>query len=240
MLIISRQYQKVPKLRRDDNIIPSISEIPTLLTSIRHPRSRAVSIGPQSEADVYETLAYREKRRRDSKSAGQGRSLSTPKISIDTTESGFNDNSRATEDMLSDAFPRSSKLSEYEHMMGSGLDSIPNSAVVEEPSVTFDVSASEPLRREQGEKEMFERLQRPRVRYDVEVVTKLIVYAGKCPVDAIYSAVGNVVLIESRNWVARGRDQSNAVRNHWFGYERSRDQEMNERDHLSRALQPCF
>jgi hypothetical protein len=35
---------------------------------MRHPRRRAISIGPQSEADAYETLAYREKRRRESQS----------------------------------------------------------------------------------------------------------------------------------------------------------------------------
>lgn len=52
----------------DHDVIPNFSEIPSLLTSIRHPRRRAVSIGPQSEADAYETLAYREKRRRESTS----------------------------------------------------------------------------------------------------------------------------------------------------------------------------
>lgn len=33
---------------------------------------------------------------------------------------------------------------------------------------------------ELGEKEMFSRLEKPRVRYDVEVVTKLVVYTGMC------------------------------------------------------------
>ncbi len=32
---------------------------------------------------------------------------------------------------------------------------------------------------EKNDREMFRKLQKPRVRYDVEVVTKLIVYAGK-------------------------------------------------------------
>ena len=56
----------VPGSLKDKDVIPSFSEIPSILTTIRHPRRRAVSIGPQSEADAYETLAYREKRRRDS------------------------------------------------------------------------------------------------------------------------------------------------------------------------------
>lgn len=32
---------------------------------------------------------------------------------------------------------------------------------------------------EREEREMFSRLEKPRVRYDVEVVTKIIVYAGR-------------------------------------------------------------
>ena len=60
----------MPNDLKDDNIFPSVFEIPSFLTSMRHPRrSRAVSIGPQSEADAYETLAYRDKRRRDSMSS---------------------------------------------------------------------------------------------------------------------------------------------------------------------------
>lgn len=56
----------MPELLKDNDVIPSVSDIPSLFTSIRHPRRRAISIGPQSEADAYETLAYREKRRRES------------------------------------------------------------------------------------------------------------------------------------------------------------------------------
>lgn len=60
------EYGKVPGHLKDDEVIPNFSDIPSILTSIRHPRRRAISIGPQSEADAYETLAYREKRRRES------------------------------------------------------------------------------------------------------------------------------------------------------------------------------
>lgn len=66
ILIIS-EYKEVPTDLKDDNVIPYVSEIPSLWTSMRHPRkSRSVSMGPQSQADAYETLAYREKRRRES------------------------------------------------------------------------------------------------------------------------------------------------------------------------------
>jgi hypothetical protein len=56
----------VPGHLKDNDVIPSFADIPSIITSMRHPRRRAISIGPQSEADAYETLAYREKRRRES------------------------------------------------------------------------------------------------------------------------------------------------------------------------------
>lgn len=39
--------------------------------------------------------------------------------------------------------------------------------------------SSERRQDEREEREMFSRLEKPRVRYDVEVITKLIVYTGK-------------------------------------------------------------
>src|ERR1700710_1167534 len=61
------EYQKIPSGLKVDNVMPSVSDLPGLLDKIRHPgRGRSVSVGPQSAADAYETLAYREKRRRDS------------------------------------------------------------------------------------------------------------------------------------------------------------------------------
>ena len=78
VLSLLREYREVPKDLKDDNVIPYVSEIPSILTSMRHPRkSRSVSIGPQSQADAYETLAYREKRRRESASE---MAAATPKL----------------------------------------------------------------------------------------------------------------------------------------------------------------
>jgi len=53
-------------MKKDDNIIPPTSEIPGLLKSLRHPRKRTVSIGPQSQADAYEAMAVRNEARRRS------------------------------------------------------------------------------------------------------------------------------------------------------------------------------
>lgn len=50
-----RQYEKVPNHLDDNDIIPSVGRIPSIISSFRHPRRRALSIGPQSVADAYET-----------------------------------------------------------------------------------------------------------------------------------------------------------------------------------------
>lgn len=144
-------------------MLPNFSEIPSIITTIRHPRRRAVSIGPQSEADAYETLAYREKRRRES-------------------QSGSNRDSPADGEWKPNGAPvisrKGTKLDDYEHMMGTGspisasvdIDAnIPRSSPLPPPE--YDPSQSD-------EKELFSQIKKPRVRYDVEVVTKLVVYAG--------------------------------------------------------------
>lgn len=134
------------------------------MNTIRHPRRRAISIGPQSEADAYETLAYREKRRRESQSSGNRDSPADGEHKSNGTA----------------VLPRKpSKLDQYENMMGTGspqsgtvvLDSeIPRSSPL--PSPEFDPSQTDA-------KEVFSQIKKPRVRYDVEVVTKLVVYAGQ-------------------------------------------------------------
>ena len=48
----------------------------------------------------------------------------------------------------------------------------PNTGLSRQPSM-------ERRRQEKEERELFSKLEKPRVRYDVEVVTKLIVYTGK-------------------------------------------------------------
>ena len=137
-----------------------------------------MSVGPQSEADAYETLAYREKRRRDSLHAVP-REQSPVAAKDKSTDQKIPLPAKSTDDGGGAQFPlKTSRLTEYENMMGTGFDSIPNSAVDEKPLSDFDDAFVSGQRREQNEAEMFSRLERPRVRYDVEVVTKLIVYAG--------------------------------------------------------------
>ncbi|KAF2396602.1 PAP2-domain-containing protein [Trichodelitschia bisporula] len=114
------QYDSVPKLRHDDNVLPSAAEVAQLVGDVRRRRGRAVSVGPQSVADAYEALAYRQEQRRKSLSA------------------------------------------EPESPRGP----------------TEGLGENEEERERAERREIFRGVEKPRVRYDVEVVTKLIVYAG--------------------------------------------------------------
>jgi hypothetical protein len=170
------KYKEVPLRQRDDNVIPSMSDLGNAVNSIRGPtRGRAVSVGPQSAADAYETLAYRERRRRESLDSEEGgllrNTLSGP--SEHGLEVGSPDRA-VTSGMYS------SRLQEKERLMGTGT-----AIVSPSPERELGDGEDEPVdiligrTDELGEKEMFLALTKPRVRYDVEVVTKLVVYAGK-------------------------------------------------------------
>ena len=170
----------MPEHQKDDNVLPSISEIPAFMEAMRHPRRRAVSIGPQSEADAYETLAYREKRRRNSKSSGALSPSSAANNRVDGHHGYFTGKSSSPNGATThDATSRPSKLEIYEGMMGTGFD---QSTAVISPAISdnHDIanSPTEEVIAQLEEKEMFSKLEKPRVRYDVEVVTKLIVYSG--------------------------------------------------------------
>lgn len=120
-----------------DNILFGLSEIPALIHNIRRPRSD--SVGPQSAADAYETLAYREKKRRESIGTNQPKSHSITR-----------------------------DVAKYENEIGNGhMDA---KALIS-PGLSDDD--------ERAEAEVFMKIEKPRVRYDVEVVTKLVVYSGR-------------------------------------------------------------
>ena len=176
------EYNKVPPLQKDDNVFPSVTEIPSLLASIRHPRkSRSVSIGPQSEADAYETLAYREQRRRQNKSE------------VDASKSRTGDANVESPKSYGVSTSNSALLSSSEGFLPTPApsnDNLQKSLIEPErklyASLTPDSTSGSVSRRpsqirrqdEKEEREMFSKLEKPRVRYDVEVITKLIVYAG--------------------------------------------------------------
>ena len=197
------EYQKIPSRLKVDNVMPSVSDLPGLIDSIRHPgRGRSVSVGPQSAADAYETLAYREKRRRDSLTnppvESDGRSPASRSQSPPTKQ-GNGPSALKSDDKngvvsqvsgISAALgangignlptPAQSRVGSYEQMMGQGH--VLQTPATPPPELADDGQLEDALEEQQnelGEKEMFSRLEKPRVRYDVEVVTKLVVYSGK-------------------------------------------------------------
>ncbi|KYK55292.1 PAP2 domain protein [Drechmeria coniospora] len=157
--IPASEYKSVPPGSRLDTLFPTASDFPRMVESIRHPttRGRSVSIGPQSAADAYETLAYRERRRRESISSNH--SIAT-KSSMEF---------RAKED---DDLSKGAQATGMQKPAAQVHEKVAGDA-------NGQVVACSPQENELEEKEMFMRLVRPRVRYDVEVVTKLVVYTGK-------------------------------------------------------------
>jgi hypothetical protein len=72
---------------------------------------------------------------------------------------------------------KNNTLDDYEDMMGRGSPSLSAAdANSNEPTTPFPSLDFEAGKRD--EKEVFSQIKKPRVRYDVEVVTKLVVYAG--------------------------------------------------------------
>jgi len=188
------KYTSIPKLRDDDNLIPPASELPNRIMNLAHPRKRSVSVGPQSAADAYETLAYRNRRRRESVSSLDGgvpegeawtpssrpRALSKPQTpSLEKGEAQLLGASLLPT-------PMQSRVQSYEHMMGTGQVYPPGTNATTPPNSDkgdgSDVQFTQALTDEENEtekREIFMMLTKPRVRYDVEVVTKLIVYSGE-------------------------------------------------------------
>ncbi|KAI1819021.1 PAP2 superfamily-domain-containing protein [Xylaria intraflava] len=157
------KYENIPLRLKVDNVMPSVSDLPGLITAVRHPRrGRSVSIGPQSAADAYETLAYRERKRKESNASLRSKN-STQELGKDQTgySSAINkgqQNPSASEKQMS-----------KDTAIASPIECKPANG---EPDPYIGQQD------ELGEKEVFSKLVKPRVRYDVEVITKLVVYAG--------------------------------------------------------------
>lgn len=170
--IQASQYKSVPYQKEDDNVIPSAREIPNILTNIR--RRRAVSVGPQSEADAYEALAYRQKQRRDSLK----NTLATSPLNESPSQT--KDYFATPDNTASRSRKRSSSLEEFRAQMGASPAMLSPNAVVSPDVQKFNGASNIDTKSEEEKdrSELFATVQKPRVRYDVEVVTKLIVYSG--------------------------------------------------------------
>ena len=176
-------------------MMPSVSDIPSMLSSIRHmERSRSISIGPQSAADAYETLAFREKRRRESVSQIPTKYTKEPTKGIRSESSGYFDmpKSRKQSNLRLAAgslpTPALSSTSLYESSMDDNIavcTPITPDSVIQEPGGITRSASQDRRQNEKEDREMFSQLEKPRVRYDVEVVTKLIVYTGVYPIPSV-------------------------------------------------------
>jgi membrane-associated phospholipid phosphatase len=133
------QYRTIPRLSRDDNVLPNARDVGQMIGDVRRRRGRAVSIGPQSMADAYEVLAYREEARRRERSSS------------------------------------ASSTKEKDYAISSERQKKPTEDVVKQQDLPQKFEKVDEVTERQ---ELFSTLPRMRVRYDVEVVNKLIVYAG--------------------------------------------------------------
>lgn len=145
-------------------------------------RKRTISVGPQSEADVREYIANREQKRRDSRTSASsaGRLLHRTQYEHPAT-TAFPSNMAVatplseapTEDYLSPPpFSKNRSSHRLEVQPPSSRD------LLTPPASDGGISGDEGREDEQQDRQMFSALERPRIRYDVEVITKLIVYAG--------------------------------------------------------------
>ncbi|KAF2482966.1 phosphatidic acid phosphatase type 2/haloperoxidase [Neohortaea acidophila] len=163
----ARDYKAVPPLRKDDNVLPSASDIPSMLSSsFRHPRRRRISVGPQSEADARELLANRQHERNKSRSRS---SRSPPGTKSDSSVA---EDGGASSDGKSSSAPPA--LARSDGRQKGDLLAPPMPAI----HVSDEASRAKDAARDKEDHRMLSALEKPRTHYDVEVVTKLVVYAG--------------------------------------------------------------
>ncbi|KAF3035221.1 hypothetical protein E8E12_004206 [Didymella heteroderae] len=176
-------YTSIPNMRDDDNVIPPASQLPQMLKNLAHPRKRSVSVGPQSASDAYETLAYRNRRRRESVNSSDGTVLEDLEWSSSLPSQAVTPAVEKGQPLLGAGMlptPMASRIHSYEQMMGTGNIKGLDGKMDTPPDSDTDLTGEASLKSEEEneKREIFMKLTKPRVRYDVEVVTKLIVYSG--------------------------------------------------------------
>ena len=183
------EYDNIPKHLKTDNVIPSASEIPILFSSIRHPQRRAsISIGPQSEADAHEALAFRRRKRGESlSSVTEKREMKSLPVATDNKfgEHVNDANVAAYGNGVPPPSPRPSIFPSNTDQVSVDRDLKTESALsvndaAWNPAGILRSLSQDRRQDERDKREIFSNLEKPRVRYDVEVITKLIVYTGTC------------------------------------------------------------
>lgn len=145
-----------------------------MLNSIRR-RKRTISVGPQSEADARELIANREQARRDNKAAAASLAAASGPLLRVPMANDF----AVTPEEPADA-PGYLAVKRNEANLSMPLKQL-NSAGNEllTPPASDNGNASDSGNDDdKSDRRMFSKLEKPRIRYDVEVITKLVVYAG--------------------------------------------------------------
>ncbi|EME40674.1 hypothetical protein DOTSEDRAFT_74279 [Dothistroma septosporum NZE10] len=176
----ARDYNTVPTLRKDDKVLPPASEIPAMLSSIRR-RKRTISVGPQSEADAREFIANRAQQRRDrSRSPQKGLQQQPSRSSLKAaTTPSIHENNPMTPEESPESTTYLSVHQNLSHVSPPTLMvTAPNRDLLTPPPSDNGNASDSGKEDESNDKKMFSALEKPRIRYDVEVITKLVVYAG--------------------------------------------------------------
>lgn len=158
------QYDGVPSSLPDTTLFEP-ENITSLFSKVS--RSRGDSVGPQSTADVYESIAYREYQKQKAAAAMNHRKPSHANLERNLGGAGLSSSSY----MLP---------SHYSHSSDDPVTAGDNCYEEKHSwyNPTSDTNSHTTCAQEIQEDELMSQIVIPRVRYDVEVVTKLIVYFG--------------------------------------------------------------
>lgn len=170
------QYGDIPQSLPDSTLFD-----PQNITKIftKSGRARADSVGPQSTADVYESIAYREYQKEKQEKQEQAAALTHRR----TKQTGTDEKAQ-----LHAHSSGTTSLSPFNaKSLGDSHQAEDSSACVldDEETMKHGHSAGHhhncshsTAEQDAADKDLMSSIVVPRVRYDVEVVTKLIVYAG--------------------------------------------------------------
>ena len=161
--------------------MPSVSDIPGFFSRVRHPRrSRSISIGPQSAADAHEALAFRREMRKERQASASGTTTGTD-ASVTNGSTVIEEQKRQ---MGSSGHSTLESVSFAEHAEGevastTNSNKTSSNTLPPLPTTTARSPSQDRRQNEKEERELFSSIPKPRVRYDVEVITKLVVYSGR-------------------------------------------------------------
>jgi hypothetical protein len=139
-----------------------------MLSAFRHPRKRRISVGPQSEADAREYIANREQRRRNRAASSPNRR--PPRKAAGVRPDGNGD----VPSPLPGDNPGAHASSPNLLQVSSG-----DKSLLTPPISDAGASSDSGREDEKKDRQMFSLVEKPRTHYDVEVITKLVVYAGE-------------------------------------------------------------